>query len=246
MKKYTFLFLLAAASVPAHAQWSKTNPVITTSPANVVDNMPVTITFHTHRGDMGLATYHQDSVYLHTGVTLKDSAPGSWNHVVTTWGTAPAAYKTTRTDDSTYTFTIPDLKAFYGITGNEVIDSANLLFRNPVGDKSGRDSMGATIYMKVTHVAAPNGVNTVTKNGFAVTVAPNPVMNNLMATFSNDRQVATSVRIMSVTGQTLISKDFGTMQKGTVSIAVDHLPAGIYMAVFRAGNAVLTQRIVKQ
>ena len=243
MKKYTFLFLLAAASVTAHAQLVASNPVVTTVPSPVIENGGVVITLHTHRGNKGLATYHQDSVYIYTGATIK--GVGNWDSTQgNPWGSQKAALKTTRVDDSTYSFNIPNLHTFYNIPTSATIDSISVLFNTTASGPAGRDTGDNNIFIKVN--PAPTGVAGVTNKGFSVVLSPNPFVNNLEAVFTNTSAVTTSVSITAMNGQVVLAKNFGTLQNGHVSVATDQLAAGVYIATFRAGDAVISQRITKQ
>jgi glycosidase len=146
MKKiFTALAVLLLTTV-LHAQ------VVTTSPAFPVDgNGSVTITFHADQGNMGLNNYSGD-VYIHTGILIQGFS--GWQNVVTTWGVANPTWKMTSIGNNTYTYTIADIRAFYGVTTGQVIDSLAMVFRNTDGSLTGKASGGNDIFVQVVQQGA--------------------------------------------------------------------------------------------
>lgn len=150
MKRIALLFtFLIMALVPVYAQ------VVTTSPAFPIDgNGNVTITFHADQGNMGLNNYTGD-VYIHTGVILQGQS--GWQHVVTTWGSTNAAWKMTSLGNNTYTYTITDIRTWYGVLAGQVIDSLAMLFRDGAGNTVGRATGGGDIFVEVIQAGGLSG-----------------------------------------------------------------------------------------
>ncbi|MFT4061446.1 MAG: alpha-amylase family glycosyl hydrolase [Edaphocola sp.] len=148
--KRTFLIMLLAMFLCEQGKAQ-----VSTSPAFPVDgNGDVTITFHADQGNQALMNYSGD-VYIHTGVILQGTS--GWQNVVTTWGSTNAAWKMTAQGNNTYTYTITDIRNFYGVTTNQVIDSLAMLFRDATGNTVGRAAGGADIFVAVVQQGALAG-----------------------------------------------------------------------------------------
>jgi 1,4-alpha-glucan branching enzyme len=142
MKK-CFLFILFVAAMITRLQAQ----VVTTSPLFPVDGGAVTVYFHADQGNKGLLNYETGGVFIYTGCVVAGTA--GWTHVVTTWGSGNVAYRMTRIDSNTYSYTIPNIRTFYGVTGTTQIDSLCLLFTDSLGVLSGRGVGGADIFYPV-------------------------------------------------------------------------------------------------
>ena len=146
MKKVFISFVVLLVTAILHAQ------VVTTVPAFPIDgNGNVTITFHADQGSMGLNNYTGD-VYIHTGVILQGLT--GWQNVVTTWASTNPAWKMTAIGNNTYTYTITDIRSFYGVTSGQVIDSLAMVFRDATGNLTGKATGGADIFVKVIQQGA--------------------------------------------------------------------------------------------
>ncbi|XZF13439.1 alpha-amylase family glycosyl hydrolase [Chitinophagaceae bacterium MMS25-I14] len=147
MKKFFFALICLMGAVMVRAQ-------VTTVPAFPVDSAGnVTITFNAAQGNQGLMGYTGD-VYIHTGVVLQGTS--GWSNVVTTWGVANNAWKMTPLGNNQYSYTITNIRGWYGVTAGQVIDSLAMVFRDAGGNTVGRATGGGDIYVKVVQ---PGGLS---------------------------------------------------------------------------------------
>ena len=105
--------------------------VITASPALPTDNQSVTIQFDATKGTAGLKDYTGD-VYAHIGVITDKSTSGSdWKYVVAAWGVNVEKAKMTRIGTNQYQINLtPDIRQYFGVPANEVIQKVALVFRS--------------------------------------------------------------------------------------------------------------------
>lgn len=123
--------------------------VIYTVPVFPIANGPVTIFFDATKGNGALANYSGD-VFIHTGVITNLSvSPSDWKHVTTTWGSTDPAYKMTSLGNNLYSFYIPNIMSYYGVSGTETIEQLAMVFRNGDGSIVGRDADGSDIFYDV-------------------------------------------------------------------------------------------------
>ncbi len=125
--------------------------VVTTDPALPGPTDPVTITFHADRGTMGLKGY-TGSIYAHTGViTDKSTQPSDWKYVKTAWGQDTPETKLTRIAPDTYTLTIANPRAYYGVPTTDRIVKLAFVFRNegPAPTKTGKDTGDKDIFVDI-------------------------------------------------------------------------------------------------
>ena len=142
--KNIFLFLFALAmGIQSRAQ------VVTTAPLFPVDGTgSVTLYFHADQGNQGLKNF-TGSVYIHTGVVTAGPTSTAWTYVATTWPAVTPAMKCTFIGNNTWSFTIPNLRAYYGVPTGTTIYKIACLFRDSVGNNVGRDVGGADIFIPV-------------------------------------------------------------------------------------------------
>jgi len=79
-------------------------------------------------------------------------------------------------------------------------------------------------------------------------VYPNPFTSNFKLQVNSQREEASSIRLISMSGQQVLRRDV-TLQAGENIIIVKDLETvapGVYVMEFRAGNDVMTQKIVKK
>lgn len=146
MIRHVFAFVLAVlVHLPAVSQ------VITTDPAFPKADEPVTVIFHSERGDKGLMNYSGDDVYAHTGViTDKSTTPTDWKYVKAEWTQNIASCKLLKVSDNEYQLSItPDIRSFYQVPETEKILKLAFVFRNANGSRTGRDIAGSDIFADV-------------------------------------------------------------------------------------------------
>ena len=120
--------------------------------------------------------YESGGVFIYTGCVVAGTA--GWTHVVTTWGSGSVTYRMTRIDSNTYSYYIPNLRTFYGVTGTTHIDSLCLLFTDSLGSLAGRGVGGADIFYPVIQPGTFTG-NFFTPVTMPTIVLPGATLNSL-------------------------------------------------------------------
>lgn len=145
MKKSIAAIVLGILCFPLFSQ------VVTTDPDFPFENGPVTIIFHSDRGDKGMINYSVDDVYAHTGVITDSSkSPSDWKYVKAGWEENKASCKLQKIAANEYHLTIsPDIRSFYNVPSTEKILKMAFVFRNANGSKTGRNTGGADIFADV-------------------------------------------------------------------------------------------------
>ena len=82
-------------------------------------------------------------------------------------------------------------------------------------------------------------------NGFNISMSPNPATDQVTISFTATEQAATSVRILNVSGASVLSNDLGNVQNGSVNLSLNTLPAGIYMVEVTSGDHKTIQKLIK-
>src|SRR4030095_13026929 len=125
------------------------NAQVTAVPVFPSANDAVTLYYDATLGNGALANYNGD-VYIHTGViTNLSNGPTDWKHVVTIWGTTDPDYKMTALGNKLYSFYIPNIASYYGVSGTETILQLAMVFRNGDGSIVGRAANGSDIFYDV-------------------------------------------------------------------------------------------------
>jgi hypothetical protein len=79
-----------------------------------------------------------------------------------------------------------------------------------------------------------------------VQMIPNPATDEVTITYSSMAGAGNAVKIISMDGMVLISKDLGTQQTGKVSIGLNKLASGVYVVEFTSGKNKVVKRLVKE
>ena len=105
------------------------SPLIETVPAIISDTGSVTITCNANKGNKGLLDINEP-VYVHLGL-ITDSSVNSnqWRYVKFKWGSTDSAALATPMGDNSWSYTIPHIRRFFGVKGNEKLLSIAVLFR---------------------------------------------------------------------------------------------------------------------
>lgn len=171
MNRILFALLLLVGSCTAvHAQ------VVYTTPTFPAQTDSITVFFDASKGNRALAGYIGD-VYAHTGViTFLSTSPTDWRFVKATWTTNLPECKLTRVAKDVYALKINNPRAFYGVTGTEVVRQLAFVFRSSDGNIVGRAENGTDIYVELyspgtyLRVLAPLASERVVDSGKVVTI----------------------------------------------------------------------------
>lgn len=144
LRIFVCLFFFANA---AHAQ------LLSVSPSFPQDNNNITIVVDCSKGNQGLFNYATPTdVYVHTGViTNLSSGSADWKYtkLAANFNQPYPALQATSLGNNKYSFTISNIRAFYGVPADEVIQKIAILFRNGAGTVVQRNSDGSDMYIAV-------------------------------------------------------------------------------------------------
>lgn len=124
--------------------------VVTTNPVAITDSSSdIVITFHADGGNKGLMdSPASTAIYAHTGV-ITNKSNGDWKYAPT-WGDNSEKYKLTFVSPNTWTLTISDIRAYYGITDtSEQVERLCFVFRNANNSKEGKTASGGDIFVPI-------------------------------------------------------------------------------------------------
>lgn len=227
--KLLYKFVAASAAVMVWSQGM--SQVVTTSPEVLQTNSAgIVVTFHSDRGDRGLADLPQgEKVYAHTGVLLNSaSSSNEWSFAPEWLDNAPK-YELQRTGTNTWTLDIGSIEAYYGISSEQAGEVRDLMFvfRNATGSRTGRAAGGADISVPVE------------KAGFVVTLSSDvdgtvvtgtePVTLTVRTSASADISLylnsVDSPALKTVTGSTELSYSQSLTETGTYTFIATATPS---------------------
>lgn len=124
---------------------------LSTSPAFPTDGGNVTITFNAAKGNKALMNYATTSdVYVHCAVITNLSANGGdWRYNKFTWGVVNAAAKATPSGTNLYTYSISNIRTFFGVPAAETIQKIVIVFRNGTGSIVAKNDDWTDMYVRV-------------------------------------------------------------------------------------------------
>ncbi len=114
-----------------------------------VDNSNVTITMDATKGNKGLMGYTGD-VFVHIGViTNLSTSTTDWKYTKTTWGSTDVNYKATVVSSNIWSFTVNNIRSYFGVPAGETILRIAILFRNGTGSVKQANTDGSDMYVPV-------------------------------------------------------------------------------------------------
>jgi hypothetical protein len=127
--------------------------LLTISPAFPQDVSSVSITVDCSKGNQGLLNYsNTGDVYVHTGViTNLSTSQTDWRYVKfnQNFNLPNPSLSATSLGNNKYSFTIPNIRNYYGVPAGETILRVAILFRNGAGTQVERNSDGSDMYLSV-------------------------------------------------------------------------------------------------
>lgn len=147
MRSLPVLLLTLLIHAPGFAQ------LLTSTPSFPADTGTVTIVVDCSKGNQGLFNYASTGdVYVHTGVITNVSASQTdWRYVKfnPNFNQPYPALAATYLGGNKYSFTIPGIRAYYGVPAGETILRVAILFRSGDGSKVQRNGDGSDMYVQV-------------------------------------------------------------------------------------------------
>ena len=124
------------------------------TPSPQFPHMPAhspSITVDCSLGNQGLYNYSPTTdVYVHIGVITNLSAnSGDWRYAPFVWGSTNPAAQATSLGNNKYSYTINDIRTFFGVPAGETILAVAILFRNGTGLQAQRNADGSDMFVQV-------------------------------------------------------------------------------------------------
>jgi glycosidase len=222
-------------------------PMVTTSPSPVVDDTgPVVIHFHPYwdtlagtAGDASLRSFG-GTIFLYTGLYTNPST-GGWNHTNPTWAANSSYYAMTKVDSNDYSYNIADLRSFYGVGADTLIDTINVIFKDSLGSMQ-----ASTIYIPV-HQKSTTGVNIVNNmvSVLSLELSPNPANEQVVATVSLGKNTSGVLNIIDQSGRCVQTQTV-TSKNGAVVLALRSMAPGIYYISLYSGGQKVSRKLIRQ
>ena len=181
------------------------------------DNDNVTITVDATKGNQGLLGF-SGNVYVHTGViTNLSSGPSNWRYSKFTWGSTEAAALATPAGTNKWSYTINNIRTFFGVPAGETIQKIAILFRagNCTDCQAQRNADQSDMYVPVynndlalrysvppmqpLYTAVPEPINKMVGENIAVTALASGTSNMKLLLNGSVIQTANNVTSISAT-----------------------------------------------
>ncbi len=108
---------------------SCSTPLIETTPGTLTDTSSVTILCNASEGNQGLLDF-TGPVYVHMGLITDSSLHSNeWRYVKFQWGSTEDSALATPAGKNKWSYTIPNIRKFFGVDKTEKIIKLGLLFR---------------------------------------------------------------------------------------------------------------------
>ena len=135
MKKTILFMALFCIGTSAIAQ-----RLLSWTPEFPLDNSTMTFTVDCTKGNQGLLNYEggaSNNVYVHVGViTNLSTGAGDWKYTRFAWGVADPLAHATSLGANKYSYTITNIRTFFGVPAGETIRKVCVIFRNAAGNSS--------------------------------------------------------------------------------------------------------------
>lgn len=225
----------------------------------------LTITYDATQGVSGLIGAAK--VYMHSGGNdVAGPLDGStWNYVVGNWGQDDGIGQMTSAGSDLWTITIDPVQYYSQAANGPVpgtsIQRIGMVFRDEVGNQSGKDANGSDIFMDLSGVApdvyntdgtpfggvvgtiSPSSVNNITGKQLGIYNAPNPLTTNTVFAYNLNGAANVSLKVYDITGREVATL-FDELQSAGIHyynwIGTDNagapLNTGVYTYALISGN----------
>src|SRR5688572_9707366 len=215
-KKCTLLLLLLFPLAIINAQ------LLTWTPAFPKDNDNVTITMDATKGNQGLLNF-SGSVYVHIGVITNLSANGDdWNYVKLTWGSTDVAAQATAAGTNKWSYTINNIRSFFGVAAGETIKKIAILFRSggcssncTVQRNADQSNMFVPVYdnslavrfdlppMQPLYIPQPEPINKIAGDNIAITGVASA--SSTMTLYLNGTIIQTAAAVTTISANPVLT-----------------------------------------
>ncbi|MBS1653857.1 MAG: 1,4-alpha-glucan-branching protein, partial [Bacteroidetes bacterium] len=218
LRRFLLLSALVFSAFFSHAQ------LLTWTPDFAQDNDNIVITMDASKGNQGLYNYsNTNDVYVHIGViTSLSTSSSDWRYVpsFSVWGTTNSQIKATSLGNNKYSYTINNIRTFFGVPAGETIKRIAILFRNGAGSTVQRNSDGSDMYVPVydntvlatrftvppyqpLYTPAPEPINKSTGDNINVTAIANQSSN--LTLFLNGTSIQTASAATSISANPVLT-----------------------------------------
>jgi glycosidase len=218
MKKFTIVYALIFLSLITNAQLLSVDVAFPTDASTVV------ITADASKGSRGLFNHTASDVYVHTGVTTNLSANSTdWKYVKFNQNfTVPnPSLQATSLGNNKWSFTIANIRDYYGVPAGETILKINILFRSGDGSKKLANIDGSDMYIQVY----PAGAFAAKFTTPAMQPMFNPIPEPISASTTSVPFTAVSNRSANLTvrfnGTSVATASSNTTVSGTASVTTN-------------------------
>tara|TARA_R110000868_G_scaffold306734_4_gene568153 strand:- start:19369 stop:24273 length:4905 start_codon:yes stop_codon:yes gene_type:complete len=121
---------------------------VSSTPAFPTQSGSITIFFDASQGNEGLKDFTEE-VYIHTGVitNLSANTTSDWRHVKTEWGQNTTETRLTRISENLYSLTIPNIRNYYKVPGNEQVLRLAMVFRSADTSLEGKGERNTDLFI---------------------------------------------------------------------------------------------------
>lgn len=211
--------------------------LLTWTPDFAKDNDNIVITMDANKGNQGLLGYTPVSdVYVHVGViTNLSTGPTNWRYAPFTWGTTTPAAQATSLGGNKWSYTINNIRSFFGVPAGETILRIAILFRNGSGSIAQRNGDGSDMYVPVYSTALATRFSVPPFQPY-YTPIPEPISKNVgdninvtgIANLSSDMKLyLNGTQIQTATAVTSISANPTLTTSGNTEIVVEATAAAV-------------------
>ena len=125
--------------------------LLTWTPAFPKENDNLSITVDASKGNRGLFNYaNTNDVYVHIGVITSASTSGTdWRYAPFEWPGTLTASKAASLGNNRYSFTINNIRNYFGVPAGEAIYKVAILFRTGNGQMKQANADGSDMYVPV-------------------------------------------------------------------------------------------------
>ena len=217
MKNICLSLACCLVFLSAHSQ-----RLLSWTPNFPTENGSLSFTVDCTKGNRGLFNFEggsSNNVYVHVGViTNLSTGPTDWKYTKFTWGTADPLAHATALGSNKYSYTISNIRSFFGVPAGETIKKVTVIFRSADGNQKQVNSDNSDMYIPVYNsyavridlpVSEPRYIPWVepinATVGSTIPVTGNSSANAALTLSLNGTTFATATAAQTISGNAVIS-----------------------------------------